>query len=209
MTPSGLGLETASASQGLEVIPSGTRVELVTRIRPGNIGIENLLKRTAKGDAEMLDVEFVVKGDEYDGRKVFHNMLLDGTTAGHAKAGEISRAMLRAIFEAVHGIDPNDNSPATIARRANATLAGFHGATFIAVLEVERGGKRPDGGSYKDKNVIGKVLRVGDQAYRKLDQPPPSPIERSVPPAQSAAAAASGGAPTMAATAIAKPSWAE
>ena len=31
--------------------------------------------------------------------------------------------------------------------------------------------------------MIGKVLRLGDQGYRKLDQPPPAPIERSAPPA--------------------------
>ena len=37
-------------------------------------------------------------------------------------------------------------------------------------------------GNYRDKNVIGKVLRVGDQGYRRLEQPPPMPIERSAPP---------------------------
>ena len=130
-------------------------------------------------------LEFTVQGGDYDGRKLYAFQLLDGTTAGHAKAAEITRALLRAIFEAVNGIDPNDNSPRRRARRANATLAGFNGATFLATLEVEAGGKRPDGGgNYRDKNMIGKVLRVGDQGYRKLDQPPPVPIERSAPPAQ-------------------------
>ena len=137
-------------------------------------------------------------------------MILNGTTAGHAKAGEISRAKLRAIFEAVNGIDPNDNSPATVARRANAALARFQrcdissrrwrssaaasGRTVTAII--------------RDKNVIGKILRVGDQGYRRLEQPPPQPIERSAPP-QPQTAAAPGGTPAMAAPAIARPSWAE
>jgi hypothetical protein len=204
VTPSTLGLETANKSQGLDVIPAGTTVELMMKIRAGSIGVENLLKRSSNGEAEGLDVEHVVRNGEFDGRKLFQFMVLNGTSEGHAKAAEITRALLRAIFEAVNGIDPNDNSPATFARRANATLAGFNGATFLATLEIERGGKRPDGGNYRDRNVIGKVLRVGDQGYRRLEQPPAMPIERSAPPA----AAAAGGTPGVA-TPIAKPKWAE
>jgi hypothetical protein len=203
VTPSGLGLENANKNLGLDVIPAGTMVELVMKIRPGSIGLENLLKRSSKGDSEGLDVEYTVKGGEYDGRKLFSFMLLNGVTDGHATAGDITRSLLRAIFEATNGIDPNDNSPATIARRSSATLSTFNGATFLATLEIERGGKRPDGtGNYRDKNVIGRVLRIGDQGYRRLEQPPPSPIERSAPPA------AAGGTPTVA-TPIAKPNWAK
>lgn len=204
MTPSTLGLDTANKVQGFEVIPAGTLVTLVMNIRPGNIGIESLLKRSSKGDAEMLDVEFTIQGGDYDRRKVFANLVLDGTTAGHARAGEFSRALLRAIFEASHGLDPTDTSPAATARLANVTLASFQGATFLATLEIETGGQRPDGGSYRDKNVIGRVLRVGEQGYRKLEQPPPQPIERSAPPQQPAA-----GAPGTATTTITKPSWAQ
>ena len=212
MTPNGLGLEKASTSQGLELIPAGTLVTLEMGIRPGSVGIESLEKRTAKGDATFLDAVHTVRGGPYNGRKIFDNMLLDGTTAGHVKAGEISRNKLRAIFEAVHGIDPNDNSPTTVARRASATLAGFNGATFLATVDVEGGGKRADGsGNYKDKNVLGKILRVGDANYRRLDQPPPAPIDRPTPPIQpqSGAAAAFGPANAAAATAIVKPHWAE
>jgi len=108
-----------------------------------------------------------------------------------------------------NGVDPNDNSPATVARRASAALASFHGATFLATLEIERGGKRPDGtGNFRDKNVIGKILRVGDQGYRRLEQPAPQPIERSALP-QPQTSAAPGGTPAMAAPAIARPTWAE
>jgi hypothetical protein len=78
-------------------------------------------------------------------------------------------------------------------------------------LGIERGGQKPDGSFWPDKNVISKVLRVGDKGYRKLDQPPPAPIERSTPPTspQSSGAAAPYGSPSVAPTAIAKPTWAE
>lgn len=176
------------------------------KIKPGNIGIDGLCKRSSKGDSEGLDVEYVVQGGEHDKRKLYAFHLLDGTTAGHAKAGEITRSLLRAIFEAVTGIDPNDNSPETISRRANASLVDFNGATFLAELGIERGGEKPGGGSYPDKNIINKVLRQGDKDYRKLEQPPVAPIERSTPPTPSTK---TNGSPAVAPTAIAKPIWAE
>src|SRR5262245_14449399 len=204
MTPSGLALESANKAQGFDIIPAGTLAELHMKIRPGNIGIEGLLKRTSKGDAEFLDAAFTIKGGEFDKRKIFAFQLLNGTTAGHAKAAEITRALLRAIFEAVNAIDPRDESPETDARRNAVTLASLNGATFLATLEVEMGGLRPDGnGRYRDKNVIGKILRVGDKGYRKLDQPPPMPIERSPPPATTAGG--SGGTPAP--TPIERPHW--
>jgi hypothetical protein len=205
-----LNLGSANKTQGLEVIPAGALVTLVMKIRAGTIGVEGLCKRSSKGDSEGIDVEYTVKGGDYDGRKLYSFQLLDGTTAGHAKAAEITRALLRAIYEAVNAIDPNDTSPEADTRRNSATLAGFNGATFLATLEVEVGGKRsPEegGGNYRDKNVIGKVLRVGDKGYCKLDQPPPMPIERSAPPA-AASGGAPGGTPPVSPTAIEPPHWA-
>jgi hypothetical protein len=204
---SGLGLDTANRSQGFEPIPAGTTCVLIMKIKPGAVGIDGLCKRSSKGDSEGLDVEYVVEGDQHDKRKIYAFHLIDGTTAGHAKAGEITRSLLRAIYEAVHAIDPNDNSPEAISRRASASLADFNGATFLAELGIERGGQKPDGSFWPDKNVISKVLRPGDKGYRKLDQPPPSPIERSTPPA--ATASRTNGAPALAPTAIAKPDWAQ
>jgi len=204
---SALGLDTANASQGLDPIPAGFVVELVMTIKAGNTGIDGLCKRSSKGDSEGLDTVYIVKGGTYDGRKIYAYHLIDGVTAGHQKAGEITRSLLRAIYEAKNGIDPNDNSPEAISRRASASLADFHGATFLAELGIERGGQKPDGGSWPDKNVISKVLRVGDKGYKKLDQPPPAPIERSTPPA--ATASRTNGAPAVTPTAIAKPDWAK
>jgi hypothetical protein len=204
-----LNLDTANRTQGLEVIPAGTLVTLVMKIRAGTIGEEGLCKRSSKGDSEGIDTEYTIKDGEHDGRKLYSFQLLDGTTAGHAKAGEITRALLRAIFEAVNAVDPNDTSPETNARRCSVTLSSFNGASFLATLDVETGNLRPDGnGRYRDKNVIGKILRVGDKGYRRLDQPPPVPIERSAPPVPAAGGA--GGTPGVGApapTPIARPHW--
>jgi hypothetical protein len=69
MTPNGLELDTANKSQGLELIPAGALVELIMRIKAGNLGIDSLCKRSSKGDSEGIDVEYTVKDGESDGRK--------------------------------------------------------------------------------------------------------------------------------------------
>jgi hypothetical protein len=43
-----LNLSTANKTQGLEVIPAGTLVTLVMKIRAGTIGVEGLCKRSSK-----------------------------------------------------------------------------------------------------------------------------------------------------------------
>ncbi len=200
-----LDLDTANAAQGFSPIPAGTIVEVVMSIKAGSCGMDNLLKRSSRGDSEGLDVIYTVKGGDYDRRKFYGYHLLDGTTAGHAKAGEITRSYLRAIFEATAGIDPKDNSPQAVEKRANVSLAAFHGATFLAEIGIERGGEKPDGSRWPDKNVINKVLRVGDAGYRKLDQPPPAPVERSTPPLGATPTHAPNGSPAPAPTMISKP----
>ena len=100
-----LDLDTANRSQGFEPFRPAQPVELVMKIKPGNAGIDNL-SSVIEGRSEGLDVEYIVKGGEYDKRKIYAFHLLDGTTAGHAKAGEITRSLLRAIYEAVHAHRP-------------------------------------------------------------------------------------------------------
>ena len=77
------------------------------------MGIDSLCKRSSKGDSEGLDVEYIVKGGEYDKRKIFAFHLLDGVTSGHAKASEISRSLLRAIYE----VGSRQSTPTTIHRK--------------------------------------------------------------------------------------------
>ena len=204
---SGLGLDTANRRPGLRTDSSRHHLRAGHEDQARQLRVSTALKRSSKGDSEGLDVEYVVQGDEYDKRKIYAFHLLDGVRAGHAKAGEITRSLLRAIYESVHAIDPNDNSPEAISRRASASLADFNGATFLAELGIERGGEKPDGCYFwPDKNIITKVLRPGDKGYRKLDQPPAAPIERSAPPVTPNPA---NGSPAVAPTAIAKPTWAE
>ena len=50
-----------------ELIPHNTIATTQMRIRPGNAGPDGLYKRTAKGDAEGLDCEFMVLDGPFAG----------------------------------------------------------------------------------------------------------------------------------------------
>jgi hypothetical protein len=63
-----------------ELIPHNTIATTQMRIRPGNAGPNGLYKRTARGDAEMLDCEFVVLDGPYAKRKFWDNFMLAGST---------------------------------------------------------------------------------------------------------------------------------
>ncbi len=201
----GLRLSSEDRKHGFPVIPAGTLVELVMRIKAGDMGPDNLRKLSSKGDCEGFNAEYTILGGEYDKRKLFTFHVLKGTTAGHEQAVGFTNSLLVKIFDAIHGIDPKDTTPETEARRLAADLPDFIGATFLAILKVEK----DKTGVYPDRNAIGDVLSLGDRNYRKLEQPPPVPIERSAPPPAAQAAGSPAGLPATALTPMAKPGWAK
>ena len=181
------------------------------KVLPGNTGPDKAFVKSAKGDCVGIKVEYTVIGGDHAGRsfRVWH--LVDGTTQGHKEARDYTLAKLRAIVDAVHSLNPRDTSPEVQEIRiANADLACFNGATFLAELGVEAGGPKPRGGSYDDKNTVARVLRLGDDGYSKLEQPALTPIQN--PPSVSANGSgnsASHGAPAEgSASPVAAPGWA-
>jgi hypothetical protein len=189
----------ASPPRDVELIPHGTIATVQMRIRPGDAGEDGLLKRSARGDCEMLNLEFVVVDGPYARRKFWENMILAGTTDGHAKAAEISRGRLRTIIESARGIKPDDLTPQARAART-AALKDFDSLSFIAKIGVEKGKPKNDGTgeSYADRNVLAGVITPDRKEWHPVPQPPPwngGGSETAAP-----VAPASGG--------IAKPSWA-
>ena len=79
----------APPPRDVELIPAGIVASVQARIRPGGAGEGGILKRSKDGSCEMLDCEFVLVDGPYARRKVWTNLVLEGTTPGHAQAVEI------------------------------------------------------------------------------------------------------------------------
>jgi len=155
-----------------ELIPHGTPATVSMHIRPGNAGEGGMLKRSTDGNSEMLDLEFTVLDGAYKGRKFWQNLILAGTTDGHAKAADISKGTLKAILDSALGLKPNDVSPEARAART-VELKQFEGMIFIAKIGIEKGGPKKDGGFWDDKNVLAGVITPDKKEWHHVEQPPP------------------------------------
>jgi hypothetical protein len=185
----------APEQRGNELIPADTIATVQLTIRPGGAGEGGLLKRSKDGGCEMIDAEFVVVDGPHAKRKLWENLVISGTTDGHAKAAEIARGRLRAMLESARGIKPGDTS--VDARKARtAELGDFDGLRFIARIGIEKGRQKNDGtgDSYPDRNIIAAVITPDRKDWHTVEQAPR--------PAGSAAANAAVVVP------ISKPAWA-
>jgi hypothetical protein len=187
----------ARPQREIELIPHGTIATVSLKIRAGGAGEGGLLKRSAKGDCEMLDLEFTVVDGPYVKRKFWEYLILAGTTDGHAESADMNRSTLRAIIESARGIKPKDVSPQ--ARQARtADLKDFEGLIFIAKIGVEKGKPKNDGSNWPDKNILAAVITPDRPDWHPVEQPPPF----------NGGSGGSGGATPPASTPIAKPAWA-
>jgi hypothetical protein len=179
----------AGEQRSFDVMPDGTIAVVQLNIRPGNAGPEGLFKRSKNGEAEGLDVEFIVVEGEYAKRKFWSFMILSGTTDGHATAADITMRRLRAILESARGIKPTDVSEAAKKARL-AEYADFDGLRFIAKIGIE-----PASGEYKAKNILAEVVTPDRKEWHA--------VEQDTRPAATGTAAV-----TSSMTPIAKPAWA-
>jgi hypothetical protein len=193
---------TAPPSRDFELIPAGTVATVLMRIRAGGAGEDGWLKRSKEGDYEMLDCEFVLVDGPYSRRKFWGNLVLEGTTAGHAQAAEISRGVLRSILESARNIRPDDLSDQARARRV-ASLKDFDNIPFIARIGIEKGKPKKDspGENWPDKNILAGIITPDKKGWHPVEQPPPFN-------GGNAGAAASPPPSATPASGITKPSWA-
>lgn len=182
------------------LIPEDTIAAVHLTVRPGNAGEGGWLKRSKASDSQALDCEFTVVDGPFAKRKFWSLFTVEGTTEGHAKAGEISASRLRGILESARGIRPDDESEGAKTARRVGSWGDFDGLRFVAKIGIEKG---KDG--YKDKNSLAAVITPDKKDWTKVEQ---VKTAKSAPLAQmpSPAIAATQAPNTVAAG---KPSWAQ
>jgi hypothetical protein len=190
-----------------ELIPAGTIASISMKVRPGGVGEGGYLKRSKDGGCEMLDLELVVLDGPFARRNFWMNMILAGTTDGHAQAAEISRSTLRSIIESARGIKPNDLSPEARTART-VEIAEFDGMGFVAKIGVEKGKPKGNGENYSDKNILVAAITPDRHDWHQVAQSPASPSNGNGAAAPAASNTGSAAPAAAAAPAISKPNWA-
>src|SRR5262245_21925369 len=122
----------------------------------------------------MLDAELTVADGQFKGRKFWEYWIVDGTTARHAQAIEISRGVLKTILDSALGLEPNDVSPQARSART-VSYKDFEGKTFIGRIGIEKGRLKNDGTgeSWPDKNILAGVSTPDKKDWHPSEQPPP------------------------------------
>lgn len=176
------------------LIPQGTKVKVIVKVRPGGQGDGGWLKLSKAGDKRMLDLEMTVLDGDYMRRKMWELMTVDADapTDSVTEALNISRARIRAILESARCIKPDDQSPAAEDKRKISTYGDLDGLIFATTVRIEK----DKTGSYPDKNRLGVILTPEKADYSAvMSGAGPSPSPSKAPAAQGKSAG--------------KPSWAQ
>jgi hypothetical protein len=155
-----------------ELITDGAFVKLKMKIRPGgHNGADpmdaNMLKKSQTSDAVFLDGEFTVEGGEFNGRKLWQNLIVDGgkRDKNNVSIGwNMSKNLIRAMIDSAARLNPDDKSDQANQQRRIQAFRQLDGITFIARVMV-----RPsDNEQYSDKNEIANCVFVTDPQYEAV-----------------------------------------
>ena len=198
-----------------DLIPDGTFAKITMTLRPGGVDGESeidrgLLKRSGApgSDVLMLDCEFTVAEGTHARRKFWQTLTTSGgklDESGVSIGAKITKSTLRAMIDSALGLDPEDMSEATKAKRILRGFADLSGITFVAKIRVEAS----DNPSFPAKNRLEHVVLPTTPEWRKImdgETVPARPGTRR-PPAATAPAAGAPAWGSQAKAPSAGPAW--
>src|SRR5262249_10632662 len=164
---------------------------------------DELLKRTANGDAEMLDFEFVVVDGPHAKRKFWVNWILEGTTSGQKEMALTNRGRLKQILESARGIRRGDKSEQALAAY-KASLKDFDNIILVGKIGLKKGELKKDssGEKWPDKNYLMAAIGPDHKDWHSVEQPAPFNGGGGAAAAAAPTSAPAGSAP------ITPPAWA-
>jgi len=145
------------------LIPSGTVARLMMTIRSDR---DDALTDSQSSDAVMIDTELTVISGKFENRKFWQYFVVSGgkqDANGNSKAGNITRAKLRAILESSRNIKPDDASKNAVSARQVQSFWDFDNMEFIARIGIQKAKKNS---GYDDKNTISLVITPDREEYQ-------------------------------------------
>jgi len=190
-------------TQEFSIIPNGTVVRTVVLVQQGDIEIPEFgqgqwFKKSASTAAKWMNLEFTIIGGQYDRRKFWHSVFVDGDKMGPSgmpQAKEIGLRTLKSVVESGRGISPADMSPEAQQNRNISGMMDLNGMEICAKVGVKKGTN-----GYKDSNQLMVALTPDNKDYLPQGS---VPVQQTTIPAQASAPQAS------AQPSGAVPSWAQ
>lgn len=143
------------------LIPDNTICRAIITVKGGDtelpeFGQGTWFKRSATSSAKWMELEFTVVGGQFDRRKFWHRIFVDGDKIGQSGmplAKEIGLRTLRQLIESGRNISPDDNSPQAQSSRNIGGIVDLNGMEVCAKIGVKKGNN-----GYEDTNQLKAAL---------------------------------------------------
>ena len=155
-------------NQEFSLIPVGTIVRAVLLVQQGDVEVPEFgqgqwFKKSASTSAKWMNLEFTIIGGEFDRRKFWHSVFIDGDKLGPSGmplAKEIGLRTLKSIVESARNIDPADMSPQAQQNRNISGMMDLNGMELCVKVGVKKGTN-----GYKDNNQLMAALTPNNSEF--------------------------------------------
>lgn len=156
-------------------VPSGSRVLVrLTIEKPKYASRDDEMVAMAKTGLLQLFCRLEVAAGSYEGVAWYENITLPSRaqnirlTEGQQKACGSGGRTLRAIVEAVRGVDPKDKSPQADRKRILNSWSDLDGMEFPARLGISKEPYEGKDGRMYWSNTLGRILPCTDKEYQEV-----------------------------------------
>ena len=142
-------IEPNSSSSGeFELIPENTIARVNLLLEGGDVelpefGRGNFFKKSQGGGrAKWMPVVFTITGGDYNGRKVWHRIFVDGDKMSERNvpvAKEIGLRTMRSIIESARNINPDDTTPNAQQARQLNSIEDLNNMQLCIKIGIEKG----------------------------------------------------------------------
>ena len=164
------------------LIPLGTVARAIILVKMGDVTIPEFgsgqwFKKSQSSAAKWMELEFTIAGGQFDRRKFWDRIFVDGDKLGESGiplAKEIGLRTLRSIIESANSLDPSDMSPEAQSRRQISGVDALNGMEICAKVGVKKGTN-----GYEDANKLmvaltpnqKEFISSGNNATQQVQQP--------------------------------------
>ncbi len=172
----------AQENTPLELMPDGTVARGIVKLSGGDIdlpefGAGQFFKKSQSTNAKWLPIEVTIVGGQFDKRKVWHNIFVDGdklSERGVPMAKEIGLRTLKSMIDSAFNLSAKDESPQAQAARSLNGVGDLNGLSICFVVGVEKGTN-----GYQDKNKIKAVLTADANGFIAGGAPVATPVAQA------------------------------
>ena len=155
-------------SQEFSLIPVNTVVRAVLLVQQGDIEVPEFgqgqwFKKSMSTSAKWMNLEFTIIGGDFDRRKFWHSVFIDGDKLGPSGmplAKEIGLRTLKSIVESARNIDPADMSPQAQQNRNINGMMDLNAMELCVKVGVKKGTN-----GYKDNNQLMAALTPNNSEF--------------------------------------------